>query len=67
MQQLQNDGRGDVGHDAQGEDGQPAEHAAAEQVDETEQRTRILLEELRQTVGVDPRSRDVSAKPVHGQ
>ncbi len=27
----------------------------------------ILLEELRQPVGIDSRSRDVSAKPVHGQ
>ena len=66
-QQLQNDGRSDVGHDAQGEDGQPAEHAAAEQVDKAEQRTRILLEELSQPVGIDSRRRDVTAKPVHGQ
>ena len=67
LQQLQNDGRGDVGHDAQGKDGEPAEHAAAEQIDEAEQRAGILLEELRQAVGIDPRRRDVPAEPVHGQ
>jgi hypothetical protein len=36
-QQLQNDGRGDVGHDAQGKNRQAAQLAAGEQVDESEE------------------------------
>src|SRR5215467_6880948 len=52
-QQLQDDGRGDVGHDAQGEDGQTTQLAATEQVDKAKKRALILLEELLQLVGVD--------------
>ncbi len=50
-QQLQNDRRRDVRHDAQGEDRQSAQVAAGEQVDETEQGSAVLLEELLQLVG----------------
>src|SRR5258706_2299938 len=66
-QQLQDDRRGDIGHDAQREDGKPAEHAAAEQVQESEQRAGAALEELFQLVRVDPRGRDVPAQPVDRQ
>ena len=66
-QQLQNDRRRDVGHDAQGEDGQPPEHAAAEQVDEPEQSALVLAEELVQLVRVDPRRGDVPAQTVDRQ
>ena len=45
--QLQDDRGRDVGHDAQGENRQPAEIAAAEQVDDAQDRALILLEELR--------------------
>ena len=65
--QLQNDGRRNVRHDAQGEDGQPAQLAAAEQIDEAEEGAAVLVEELRQLVGVDARRGDVSAQPVNRQ
>ena len=53
-QQLQNDGRRDVRHDAQGEDRQAAELAAGEQIDEAQQAASVLLEELLQLVRIDP-------------
>ncbi len=65
--QLQNDGGGDVGHDAQGEDGQPAEIAAAEQVDDAQHRSLILLEELGEHVGIDARGGQESAQAVDSQ
>ena len=47
-QQLEDDGGGDVGHDAQGEDGQAAKVSAAEQVDQAEGAACLLIEELGQ-------------------
>ena len=66
-QQLQNDGRRDVGHDAQGENGQPLELAAGEQIDEAQEAAVVLLEVLLQLVGVHPRRGNVAAQPVHRQ
>jgi len=54
-QQLQDDRRRNVGHDAEGEDGQLAEVAAREQVDETEDRSLLLLEQPQQRLGIDAR------------
>ena len=45
-QQLQNDRRRDVRHDAQGENRQPAQVAAAEQIDKAQHGALVLLEEL---------------------
>ena len=66
-QQLQDDRRRDVGHDAQREDRQPADVAAAEQVEEAEDGALVALEELFQAVGVDAGSRDVPAQAVDRQ
>ena len=66
-QQLQNDRRRDVRHDAQGENRQPPQVAAAEQIDKAQHRASVLLEELRQPVAVDPRRRDVAADAIHRQ
>ena len=66
-QQLQNDGRRDVGHDAQGKNGQAAELAAGKQVDKTQQAALVLLEELLQLVRIHPRRGNVSAQAVHRQ
>ena len=65
--QLQDDRRGDVRHDAEREDRQPAQLAAAEQIDEAQEGAPVLVEELRQLIGVDTRRRNVSAEPVHRQ
>ena len=65
--QLQNDGRGNVRHDAEREDRQPAQLAAAEQIDEAEEGAAVLVEELRQQIGVDTRRWDVSAEAVNRQ
>ena len=64
-QQLQNDGGRDVRHDAQSEDGQPAKLAAANQIDEAQERSAVLFEELLQTVGIDSGRGDVAAEPVN--
>src|SRR5207245_10566184 len=53
--QLQDDGCGDIGHDAQSKNGEPPEIAAAEQIDNAEHRALVLLEELRQNIRVDAR------------
>ena len=53
-QQLEDDRRRDVRHDAQGEYGQPAQVAAAEQIDQAECAAALLVKELRQQLGVDP-------------
>ena len=45
-EQLQNNRRGDIRHDAEREDGQAPEHSAAEQIDETEQGALIPLEKV---------------------
>src|SRR5438445_5810760 len=66
-QQLQDDGRRDVGHDAQSENGQLAQLPATEQIHETQERAPVLLEELLQLVGIDAGRRDVPAKTIHGQ
>ncbi len=66
-QQLQNDGRGDVGHDAEGKDGEATELASGEQIHEAQEGATVLLEELLQFVCVHARSGDVAAEAVYGQ
>ena len=66
-EQLQNDGRRDVRHDAQGENRQAADIAAGEHVEETEERARRGVEKFRPPRGIDPRRGDVPAQPVHRQ
>ena len=66
-QQLEDDGGGDVGHDAQGEDGQTAKVSAAEQVDQAERAARLLIEELGQQLEVDPGGRYLRAQTIDGQ
>ncbi len=65
--QLQDDGRRNVRHDAQRKNRQPAEVAAAEQVNDAQDRALILLEELRQHVGVDARRGQEGAQAIHRQ
>ena len=66
-QQLQNDGRSNVGHDAQGENGQAAELAAGKKIDETQQAALVLLEELLQLVRIHSRGGNVSTEAVDRQ
>ena len=66
-QQLQNDGRRDVGHDAQGENRQAAQLSAGKQIDETQQAAFVLLEELLQLVRIHTRRGNVSAQAIHRQ
>src|SRR5208282_4616273 len=66
-QQLQNDRRRNVRHDAERENREPPQVAAAEQIDEAEHRAPVLLEKLRQAVAVDPGRRDVAADAIHRQ
>jgi hypothetical protein len=65
--QLQDDRRGDVRHDAQRENRQPAEIAAAEQVEDAQHRTRGLLKQFRKHLGVDAGGRNVCADAVDRQ
>src|SRR5271156_912253 len=69
-QKLQDDRRRDVRHDAQSENGQASQVAAGEQINETEQRTPILIEEVFQFEEVHTWGRKMAAQPVnrqHGQ
>ena len=70
-QQLQDDARGDVGHDAQREDGQVQQRAAGEQVDQRVETLLVplggLLEAEVHLLHVDVRRRDDRAQPEDGQ
>ncbi len=66
-QQLQNDRRRDVRHDAERENRQPAKIAAAEKIDNAEHRALILLEELLERIGVDSGRGNESAEAIHRQ
>src|SRR5262249_29114665 len=57
----------DVRHDAEGEDGQPAEVAANEDIHQPEYGPLALLEELLEQVGVDARRRNVPTQAEHRQ
>ncbi|MBS1226103.1 MAG: hypothetical protein H6R32_37 [Candidatus Aminicenantes bacterium] len=63
-QQLEDDRRRDVGHDAQGEDGHPGHVPAGEQVDEAEQGALLALPELGQGRRAQARVGDDAADPV---
>src|ERR1039457_6650501 len=66
-QQLQDDRRRDVRHDAQSEDRQPANIPTGKQVEEAEDRSRLGVEELLPLLNVDARRGDVTAQTVHRQ
>src|SRR5208283_5866689 len=66
-EQLQNDGGGNVRHDAECENRQAAQVAAAEQVDETEHAAAVLLKKLRQLFAVDAGRRNVAADAIESQ
>src|SRR5579871_1151136 len=66
-QQLQNNRCRDVRHDAEGEDGHAAEIAAREQIDKSEERSRIVLERIFQFEEVHARGGQVAAQPVDRQ
>jgi hypothetical protein len=68
-QQLQDDARGDVGHDAEREHGQLQQRPAAQQVDQLEQaaaRVRGLVEADVDVVLGDAGDRQRRAQPEHG-
>ena len=65
--QLHDDGRRDVGHDAKGENRHPAERAAGEHVEHTEDTALLLAEDVLENLRIDPRDRDVGAHPVDDQ
>ena len=67
MHQLQNDGGGDVGHDAQGKNRELAEVAAAEKIEEAQGRTLRLVEDALQLRDVDARSGNVRTNAVDRQ
>ena len=66
-EQLDDDARGDVGHDAQREDRQTTERSAAEQVEKAEQRAGVLAEEFFQPVRIDTGRGNMSSNPIYCQ
>ena len=64
-QQLNHDGRGDIGKDAQGDDTHTAEGAAAEQVQESQHL--VVAEEVVELNLVNARQRYMGDKAVQGQ
>src|SRR5580698_261877 len=67
LHQLQDDGGSDVRHDAQGENRKLAETAAAEKIEDAQNRTLRLLEHFREHGRVDAGRRNVRADAVHGE
>ena len=65
--QLQDDGRGDIRHDAERENGHAPEIAAAEQIEDAQNRAGSLIEQLVQHGGVDAGDGNVRTNPVHRQ
>jgi len=65
--QLHDDGRRDVGHDAQREDRETGKGAAGEQVEDAENPALLPLEEFRQARRIDTRHRDVRPDPIDQQ
>ena len=66
-QQLEDDRRGDVGHDAQRKDGHSAQVAAAEQIHQAERRSALRVEQELKLVGVHAGGGDEGTQAVHGQ
>jgi hypothetical protein len=65
--QLQNDRRRMYGMMPKRENRQPAEVAAAEQVDDAQHRALVLLKELLPDIGVDARRGHKRAEAIHRQ
>src|SRR6266568_371081 len=65
-QQLQDNGGGDVGHDAQSENRQTAQVAAAEEIDEAKQTAAGIGKQACQGCGINARRRHVAADAVDG-
>src|SRR6202035_2132985 len=66
-EELQDDRRRDVRHDAERENGDAAQAATGEGVDEAQEGVLRLLHELEEGVGVDTRRRDVAADAIDRQ
>src|SRR6185312_12711812 len=69
-QQLEDDRRRDVRHDAESENRQLAQVAAGKQVKQTKRGARVLVEEVRQRVRIDAGCRNVRAQTIdreHGK
>src|SRR6266851_4991355 len=66
-EQLEDDGRRNVGHDAQREDRQPPDVAAREQVKESEDGALVAREKVRPALNVNSRRGDMAAQPVDRQ
>ena len=65
--QLQNDRRGDVGHDAQGKNRHAAEIAAAEEIEDAQHGTGGLAEKLVQDGGIDAGKGNVRTNAIDRQ
>ena len=66
-QQLEDNGRRDVGHDAERKNRQPAQIPAREQIHQPERGAGVAVEELRQLLRIDSRRWNVRAKPIDSQ
>ncbi len=65
--ELHNDGCGNVGHDAEREDRHALDRTAGEHVEHAQDAAGLLLERLREGIGIDPGQRNVGADPVDQQ
>jgi hypothetical protein len=66
-QELHDDRGRDVGHDAQGEHRHPADGTAGEHIHHAQHATGMLLEDLRESLGVDTGQRDIGPDTGHDQ
>ena len=67
LQELQDDGGGDVGHDTKGEHGDVAQAAAGEHIEQCEDGTLHTGEKVRQRACINARHRHMDPHPVHAQ
>ena len=65
--QLNDDGGGDVGHDAECEDRHAPNRAAGQHVEDIEQAALLLLDLTRKFRRIDPRHRDIGPEPRDDQ
>jgi len=65
--QLHDDGRRDVGHDAQSKNGEARQSATGEHVEQTQDAALLSIEKLLQLSGVNAWNRNVGAHTVNHQ
>lgn len=65
--ELHDNGGGNIGHDAEREDGHTTDGATGKHIEKSEHTLAMLLESLRKRVRIDAGKRNIGAEPVYEQ